>query len=322
MKAIKRITLLLLATLASLMNSAIAQTEYPAKPIRMVVGFSAGGANDIIARMLGAKMQEAWGQPVIIDNRPGANSNIAIEIVAKAPPDGYTLLFNASGMVINPAMYKSLPFDTVRDFEPISQIATFPFLLAVHPSAPWRTIDDLVSAARSQPGKINYGSGAAAFQFAVELFEQQAGIHLFHIPYKGSAGSISAVLANDLQLTVVDPLAAIPHLNSGRLRGLAVTSGKRASSLPDIPTMAEAGVTGYDVTGWAGLFAPAGTPKAIVNKLSQQAVRIVQMPDFRDKLLALGSEPVGSSAEELGMIMKVQSQKWKEVNRSANITAE
>ena len=318
----KRFLLLLLTVSASFTGPAFAQADYPAKPIRMIVGFSPGGANDIIARMLGAKMQEAWGQSVVIDNRPGANSNIAIEIAAKAPPDGYTLLFNASGMVINPAMYESLPFDTIRDFEPISQVATFPFVLAVHPSVPSRTVKELIALAKSQPGTLNYGAGAAAFQFAAELFKQQVGIDLYHIPYKGSVQAINAVLANGVQLTIVDSLPAIPHLKSGRLRGLAVTSGKRASGLPDIPTMIEAGVTGYDITGWAGLFAPAGTPKPIVNKLSQQTVRIVQMPDFREKLLALGSEPVGGSADELATIMKVQSQKWKAVNRTAHIKAQ
>lgn len=318
----KRFLLLLLTVSASFTGPAFAQADYPAKPIRMIVGFSPGGANDIIARMLGAKMQEAWGQSVVIDNRPGANSNIAIEIAAKAPPDGYTLLFNASGMVINPAMYESLPFDTIRDFEPISQVATFPFVLAVHPSVPSRTVKELIALAKSQPGTLNYGAGAAAFQFAAELFKQQVGIDLYHIPYKGSVQAINAVLANGVQLTIVDSLPAIPHLKSGRLRGLAVTSGKRASGLPDIPTMIEAGVADYDITGWAGLFAPAGTPKPIVNKLSQQTVRIVQMPDFREKLLALGSEPVGGSADELATIMKVQSQKWKAVNRTAHIKAQ
>ena len=318
----KRFLLLLLTVSASFTGPAFAQGDYPAKPIRMIVGFSPGGANDIIARMLGAKMQEAWGQSVVIDNRPGANSNLAIEMAAKAPPDGYTLLFNASGMVINPAMYESLPFDTIRDFEPISQVATFPFVLAVHPSVPSRTVKELIALAKSQPGKLNYGAGAAAFQFAAELLKQQVGIDLYHIPYKGSVQAINAVLANDIQLTIVDSLPAIPHLKSGRLRGLAVTSGVRASSLPDIPTMIEAGVPDYDITGWAGLFAPAGTPKPIVNKLSQQIVRIVQMPDFREKLLALGSEPVGGSAEDLATIMKVQSQKWKAVNKTAHIKAE
>ena len=318
----KHFLLLILAASASFTGAAWAQSDYPTKPIRMVVGFPPGGGNDIIARLLGAKLQEAWGQTVVIDNRPGANSNVAIEIAAKAAPDGYTLLFNASGMVINPAMYTSLPFDTIRDFDPISQVATFPFLLAVHPSVPWRTVDDLVARAKSQPGKINYGSGAAAFQFAFELFKQQVGVDIFHIPYKGSVQSINAVLANDIQLVIVDALAAIPHLKSGRLRGLAVTSGKRASGLPGIPTMMEAGVAGYDVTGWAGVFAPAGTPKLALNKLNQQIVRIVHLLDFRERLLALGSEPVGSSSDEFATIMRNQSRKWKEVNKTAHIAAE
>ena len=318
----KRFFVLLLAVPALFAGAALAQSDYPAKPIRMVVGFPPGGGNDIIARLLGAKLQEAWGQSVGIDNRPGANSNIAIEIVAKAPSDGYTLLFNAAGMVINPAMYESFPVDTIRDFEPISQVATFPFVLAVHPSVPARTVKELIALAKSQPGKLNYGAGAAAFQFAAELFKQQAGIDLNHIPYKGSVQAITALLANDVQATVVDSLPATAHFKSGRLRALAVTSGKRASALPEVPTMMEAGVADYDITGWAGLFAPAGTPKPIVNKLTQQTVIIVQTPDFREKLLVLGAEPVGGSAEELAAIMKVQIQKFRAVAKSANIKAQ
>ena len=312
----------LLAFAAVCAVPAVAQTDYPSRPVRMVVGFPPGGGNDIIARILGAKMQEAWGQSVVIDNRPGANSNIAIELVARAPADGYTLLFNAAGMVINPAMYESLPFDTIRDFEPISQVATFPFVLVTNPSVPSRTVKEFIELAKSQPGKLNYGSGAAAFQFAAELLKLQVGINLNHIPYKGSVQAISALLANDVQVTIVDSLPAIPHLKSGRLRGLAVTSGQRASGLPEIPTMMESGIADYDITGWAGLFAPAGTPRPILDKLNQQTVRIVHTPDFREKLLGLGSEPVGGTAEELARIMKVQSQKWKVVAKTANIKAE
>jgi tripartite-type tricarboxylate transporter receptor subunit TctC len=259
---------------------------------------------------------------VVVENRPGANSNIAIEIVAKAPPDGYTLLFNAAGMVINPAMYESFPVDVIRDFEPISQVATFPFLLAVHPSVPARTVKELISLAKSRPGKLNYAAGAAAFQFAAELFKQAAGVDITHVPYKGSVQAINAVLANDVQMTIVDSLPATPHIKSGRLRALAMTSGKRASALPDIPTMMEAGVADYDISGWAGVFAPAGTPKPIVARLTQQTVKIVQTPDFREKLLAMGSEPVGSSAEELAAIMKAQLPRFKAVAKTANIKAQ
>ncbi len=318
----RAILLLLLALSATFAGSAAAQTDYPAKPIRMIVGFPPGGGNDIMARLLSAKMQDAWGQAVVVDNRPGANSNIAIEFVAKAPADGYTLLFNAAGMVINPAMYASFPVDVLRDFEPISQVGTFPFVLAIHASVPAQSVKELIAYAKSQPGKLNYSAGAAAFQIAAELFKQQAGIDVRHIPYKGSVQAISAVLANDTQLTFVDSLPLIPHFKSGRLRGLAVTSPKRFAALPDIPTMMEAGMPDYSITGWAGVFAPAGTPKPIVAKLNQEVVRIVHTPDFRERLLALGSEPVGGSSEELAAIMRVQLARWKAVAKAANITAQ
>ena len=318
----RAILLMLVALSAPLAGSAVAQSDYPTKPIRMIVGFPPGGGNDIMARLISAKMQEAWGQAVVVDNRPGANSNIAIELVAKAPADGYTLLFNAAGMVINPAMYASFPVDVLRDFEPISQVGTFPFVLAVHPSVPAHSVKELIELAKSQPGKLNYSAGAAAFQIATELFKLQAGIDVHHIPYKGSVQAINAVLANDVQLTFVDSLPLIPHFKSGRLRGLAVTSPKRFSALPDIPTMLEAGMPDYAITGWAGVFAPAGTSKPIVAKLNQEIVRIVRMPDIRERLLSLGTEPVGSTSEELATIMKVQLARWKSVAKAANIQAQ
>jgi len=318
----RAILLLLLALSAPFAGSAVAQTDYPTKPIRMIVGFPPGGGNDIMARLLSAKMQDAWGQAVVVDNRPGANSNIAIEFVAKAPADGYTLLFNAAGMVINPAMYASFPVDVLRDFEPISQVGTFPFVLAIHASVPAQSVKELIAYAKSRPGKLNYSAGAAAFQLATELFKQQAGIDVRHIPYKGSVQAINAVLANDTQLTFVDSLPLIPHFKSGRLRGLAVTSPKRFPALPDIPTMMEAGMPDYAITGWAGVFAPAGTPKPIVAKLNQEVVRIVHTPDFRERLLALGTEPVGGSSEELATIMRVQLARWKAIAAAANIKAQ
>ena len=319
MRLIVLLSLLLAAPFA---GTGLAQGDYPSKPIRMVVGFPPGGGNDILARLLSAKLQEAWGQPVVVENRPGAASNIATEYVAKAVPDGYTLLFNAAGMVINPALFASIPFDPVRDFEPVSQLATFPFVLVVHPSVAARTVKELVQLANSQPGKLNYGAGAAAFQLAAELFKQQAGINLNHVPYKGSVQAISGVLANEVQLTFVDSLPVIPHIKSGRLRGLAVTPGKRTSSLPELPTMKEAGLPEYELAGWAGLFAPARTPKAVVSRLHQQSVKIVQMPDIRARMLAMGAEPTGTTPEELTALMKLQVEKWKTVARNANIKAQ
>jgi tripartite-type tricarboxylate transporter receptor subunit TctC len=307
---------------AAFAGTGLAQGDYPAKPIRMVVGFPPGGGNDILARLLSAKLQETWGQPVVVENRPGAASNIATEFVAKAPPDGYTLLFNAAGMVINPALYASIPFDPVRDFEPVSQLASFPFVLVVHPSVPAQSVKELVQLAKSRPGKLNYSAGAAAFQLAAELFKQQAGIDLNHVPYKGSVQAISAVLANEVQLTFVDSLPVIPHIKSGKLRGLAVTPGRRTSSLPELPTMKEAGLPDFELAGWAGLFAPARTPKAVVSKLHQQSVRIVHLPDIRARMLAMGAEPTGTTPEELTALMKIQLEKWKTVAKIANIKAE
>jgi tripartite-type tricarboxylate transporter receptor subunit TctC len=313
------IVMLSLVLAAAVAGPGFAQGDYPSKPVRMVVGFPPGGGNDILARLLSAKLQEAWGQPFVVENRPGAASNIATEFVAKAAPDGYTLLFNAAGMVINPAMFASLPFDPLRDFEPVSQLAVFPFVLVVHPSVPAQNVKELIQWAKSRPGKINYSAASTAFQLAAELLKQQAGIDLNHVPYKGSAQAISGVLANDVQLTFVDSLPVIPHIKSGKLRGLAVTPGVRSSSLPELPTMKEAGLPEFEMAGWAGLFAPARTPKAVVSKLHQQSVKVVQMPDISARMLAMGAEPTGTTPEQLSALMKVQVERWKTVARIANI---
>ncbi len=316
------IALLSLLLAAAFPGAGFAQGDYPSKPVRMVVGFPPGGGNDILARLLAAKLQEAWGQSFVVENRPGAASNIATEFVAKSAPDGYTLLFNAAGMVINPAMFASLPFDPLRDFEPVSQLAVFPFVLVVHPSVPAQNVKELIQWAKSQRGKINYSAGSTAFQLAAELLKQQAGIDLNHVPYKGSAQAISGVLANDVQLTFVDSLPVIPHIKSGKLRGLAVTPGVRTSSLPQLPTMKEAGLPEFELAGWAGLFAPARTPKAVVSKLHQQSVKVVKMPDIRTRMLAMGAEPTGTTPEELAALMKVQVERFKTVARIANIKPE
>jgi len=316
--------MLCLAAVAAVLGAGpvSAQGDYPAKPIRFVVGFPPGGGNDIIARLLGSKLQEIWGQAVVIDNRPGANSIIATEIVAKAPPDGYTLLVNASGMVINPSMYATLPYDALRDFEPVTMLVSFAFVLVVNPSLPAHSMTELVQYAKSQPGKLNYSSAAAAFQLAVELLKIQTGISLNHVPYKGSVPAISAVLANETQLTIVDATSAVPQIRAGKLRALAVALPRRSASLPEVPTMAEAGVPDFEISGWAGLFAPAGTPRPVVVRLHQQAVRILQMPDIREKLLNLGAEPVANSPEEFAAQMKAQIAKWISVARTANIKAQ
>ena len=317
----RSILLLLLALAALWSGPGHAQGDYPSKPIQLLVGFPPGGGNDIMARLLGAKLQEAWRQPVVVVNKPGATSIIAADFVAKAPPDGYTLLVNASLMTIIPAVHSSLPYDTLRDFEPVTMLADFPFVLAVHPSLKVHSVKELVGVAKSQPGKLNYGAASTAFQLTAELFKQQAGIDVNHIPYKGSAQSIKGLLANEVQLAFIDTPPMVSQINSGRLRGLAVTSRVRSSSLPELPTMIEAGVADFEIVGWFALFAPAGTPKPIVNKLYTESAKIVRMPDLREKLVNLGAAPVGNTPEELREIMKKQMNKWITVAKSANIKA-
>lgn len=313
---------LLLALAALLAGPSVAQTNYPSKPIQLVVGFPSGGGNDIVARLLGAKLQETWGQPVVVVNKPGASSIIAMEFVAKAPPDGYTLLLNASVMPVLAALYPSLPIDILRDLEPVTQLTSQSFVLVVHPSVPAHSVKEFILLAKSQPGKLNYGSPAATFHLATELFKQQVAIDLNHVPYKGSAQTINGMLANEVQVGFIDAPALAPQIRSGKLRGLAVTTRTRSAALPELPTMIEAGVPDFEIVGWFALFAPAGTPKPIVNKVYEESARIVKTPDMQEKLVRLDCTPVGNTPEELRAIMKTQMDQWKTTARIANIKAQ
>jgi len=295
---------------------------YPSKPIHIVVGFPPGGGNDIIARLLGVKMQETWGQPVVIDNKPGANSIIAAEYVAKSAPDGYTLLVNATGgMSINPVLYSKLPYDSLKDFVPISMVGSFPLVLVVNPSVPVKSVQELIAYAKANPGKLNYSSGSTAFQVATEMFKQMTGTDLRHIPYKGSAASITAVIAGDVQMTIVDTPPSVVHIKSGRVRALGVTSAKRSGSMPEIPTVAET-VPGYEMALWIGLFAPAGTPREVTAKLNAEVVRIVHLPDVRARLDGMGVEPLGNSSEQMAEWIKREIAKFGPVAKAANIKVE
>jgi len=315
----KTIALLLAALLAF---PAYAQ-QYPAKPLRLVVGFPPGGANDILGRLIGARLQEAWGQPVLVENKPGANAIIATELVAKSAPDGYTLLIGASGaMTFNPGLYAKLPYDPVRDFEPVTMVGSFPLLLTSSPSLPAQSVKDLVQLAKASPGKLNYSAGSTPFQLTMELLKQQAGIDVRHIAYKGSAAAITAVLANEVQMTFVDAPPAVGHIKGGKLRALAVTSRARAAILPEVPTMIEAGIADFDVVLWTSVFAPAGTPRAVVERLQQQIAASLRLPDIRERLAALGIDPVGNTPAELGAIVRADIAKWTAVAKSANIKAE
>jgi tripartite-type tricarboxylate transporter receptor subunit TctC len=296
--------------------------SYPSKPIRLVVGFPPGGGNDIIARLVGAKMQDNWGQPVVIDNKPGANSIIASEFVAKSAPDGYTLLVNATGgMSVNPLLYAKLPYDPLKDFVPISMVGSFPLVLAVNPSLPVQSVTELVAYLKANPGKLNYSAGSTAFQVATEMFKQTTGTDVKHIPYKGSAASITALMAGDVQMTIVDTPPLVPQLKGGRIRALAVTSAKRSAAMPDLPAVAES-VPGYEMVLWIGVFAPAGTPGEITAKLTDEVVRIVKLPDIREKLVGMGVDPLGNSSEETADRIRREIARYGPVVKAAGITAE
>ena len=308
--------------LISAATGAWAQT-YPSKPIRMVVGFPPGGGNDIIARMVGAKMQENWGQPVVIDNKPGANSIIAAEFVAKSAADGYTLLVNATGgMSVNPVLYAKLPYDSLKDFVPIGMVGSFPLVLVVNPSVPANSVQELVKYAKANPGKLNYSSGSTAFQVATEMFKQMTAVDVRHIPYNGSAASITAVIAGDVHMTIVDTPPLVPQIKAGRVRALAVTSAKRAGAMPELPTIAESGVPGYEMALWIGVFAPGGTPHDIAAKLNAELARIVNLPDIRGKLEEMGVEPLGNTSEETAEWIRREIAKYGPVVKAADIKAE
>ncbi|MBI2317247.1 MAG: tripartite tricarboxylate transporter substrate binding protein [Betaproteobacteria bacterium] len=314
--------ILLVLALCGTVSASLAQ-GYPSKPIHIVVGFPPGGGTDILARLVGAKLQETWSQPVIIDNKPGANSIIATEHVAKSAPDGYTLLANGTnGMAILPVLSPKLPYDSVKDFAPISILGLFPLVLVVHPSVPARTVQELTAHLKANPGKLNYSSATTAFHVATEMFKQMTGTSVNHIPFKGSAQSVNAVVANTTQMTIIDMPPTMQLVKGGRLRALGVTTAKRVSIDATIPTLAESGVPGYDMEVFVGLFAPAATPADIVAKLTAEAMRIVRLPDVREKLLSIGIEPVGSTAEQMGDAVKAGIAKFREVVRAGNIKAE
>ena len=315
--------ILFLALVVAFGLQANAQTIFPSKPVRLIVGFPPGGANDILARLVGARMQDAWGQNVIVENRPGANAIIGTELVAKSAPDGYTLLVGASGaMAFNPGLYDTLPYDPLRDFAPITMLGSFPLVLGVNPSLPALSVRELIALAKGAPGKLNYGAGSTPFQLAAELFRTQADVRIGHVPYKGSAATVAAVMANEVQMTFVDAPPAMAQIRAGRMRALAVTSRSRAAVLPEVPTMIEAGLGNYDVVLWTSLFAPAGTPRQVIDAVQAQAVNALQAAEVRERMAALGIDMVGNTPEQLGAILRADLQKWTAVAKSAGVKAE
>jgi tripartite-type tricarboxylate transporter receptor subunit TctC len=295
---------------------------YPAKPIRIVVHFPPGGPTDLVARAVGQKLTEAWGQQVIIDNRPGAGGVIGVDLVVRAAPDGYTLLLGTGGsMSVAPAIGLKAPYNVFSDLAPVSLVVLNPQLLVLHPSLPASSLKELIRFAKSKPGQINYASvGPGSPQhLGMEMLKSMAGIDMLHIPYKGTAPAITDVLAGQVSLMFNSMPSVLPHVKNKKLKGIAVSSARRSAAAPDIPTVAEAGLAGFQYVTWYGLYAPAATPREIVMKLNTQVVKILAEPELSQRFSSQGAEPAGSSPEQLALHMREEHESWKKVIKSANI---
>ncbi len=312
-------------TLAMSVAGSAGAAEYPVKPIRMLVAFAPGGGTDIIGRIAAQGITENLGQHVVVDNRPGAGGNIGTEMVAKALPDGYTLITAGTGThAINPSLYAKIPYDAVRDFVPVCLVAETPYLMVVPVSVPARTVREFIELAKAAPGKLNMASSGAGGMphLSGELFKIMTGVQLTHIPYKGTGAVFPDLIAGRMQVTFGDIVATYPYAKADRLRALGITSPKRAAQLPDIPTIAESGVPGYDAVGWFAVFAPANTPAHVVAKLNAAIVKFVRKPELKDRLAALGAEIVASSPDELARIQRNDIARWAKVVKESGAKAE
>jgi tripartite-type tricarboxylate transporter receptor subunit TctC len=315
------------AFVAALMAPSFAAAQsagsYPDRPIKFVVPVSAGGTTDIMARVLAARLSAAWGQPVIVENKPGGSGIAAAESVARARPDGYTLFMGTIGTLsVNQSLFPKLSYDSMRDFAPVTLVAVAPIVLVINPKVPARNVAELVALAKSKPGSLNYstsGNGASP-HLAAELFKSLAGIDVVHVPYNGGGPSIAAVISGDVHMMFDNVFTALPHVKDGRLRALAVASRERSKSMPDVPTMAEAGLPGHEIAGWVGLVAPAATPGEIVRKLSSELARQMAFPEVREKFV--GADPVGNTPEEFAAFLRAEIAKWGKLIRESNIRPE
>lgn len=308
---------------ATLCGSALAQT-YPSKPITMVVPFSPGGATDIMSRLLAERLNKRLGQPVLVENRPGAGTMIASEYVAKAPADGYTLLIAASSLGIAPSLYKKVNYDPIKDFAPVSQVASVVHVLVVHPTLPVKNVGELITWLKANPAKANYGSVGAgtSTHLEAELFNSVAGVKMEHIPYKGSAPALTDLIGGQLQVMFDAYASSGPFIKDGKVRLLAVTTAQRSKSLPDTPTVAESGLPGYEAMPWLGLVAPAGTPAPVVNKLYAELHEVLNEPEVQDKFRALGLDIIGSKPEEFSAFLKKDIVKWAKVIKDSGAKAD
>lgn len=307
--------------LAAAAGGATAQA-YPSKPVRIIVPFAPGGPADIQARLIGPRLTEAWGQPVVVENRAGGNTIIATELTARSDPDGHIVQVISAGFAINVSLYSRLPYDSLRDFAPVTQLTSGPAIVVVHPSLPAGSVKQLIQLARSRPGQLTYASAGLPSQLAVELFKVMTGTDLAHVPYKGAAPAMIDLIAGHVQVSFPTIIGALSHVRSGRLRALATTGMKRAPAAPDLPTMMEAGVPGYEAANWFGTAVPAKTPPAIVAKLSQEIARVLRLPDVSERLLSQGMEPTSSTPEEFSTYIRSEMTKWAKVVKASGAKPE
>ncbi len=316
------VVLLAASALASLTCGAGAQT-YPSKPIRMVVPFAAGGPTDVYARAVGQELTKLLGQPVIVDNRPGAGGNLGADLVAKSPPDGYSVVLGAVGaFAVNMTLYPKMPYDVLRDFAPVSLVAIVPMVLVVNPGLPVKTPKELVELAKSKPGKLSYGSAGngTSIHMSAEMFKAMTGIDMAHVPYKGAAPAMTDLIGGQVQLMFADATSVIPHVKSGKVRAVAAT--KHVEAMPEVPTFTQSGFPSYDPTVWYGVFAPAGTPRDVVVKLNAGIAKSLQARDVRERLIGLGAQPTSSAPEEFTEFVRAEISRWGKVVKSSGATVD
>jgi tripartite-type tricarboxylate transporter receptor subunit TctC len=314
------------ALVCALATQSWSQSGYPSRPVKIVLGFPPGQATDTVARTLAQKLTETTGQPFVVENRPGAAGIIGTDLVAKSAPDGYTLVMGSSGpLAVNPGLYGAkLPYDPVRDFAPITVAAAVPLFIVAHPGFPPGTVKELIAYAKANPGKINYASGGSGVtnHLAMEMFKSLAGVDMVHVPFKGGPPALTALIAGDVSVMFETGPGALPHVKAGRLKAIAVGSLQRSVAMPDLPTVAESALPGFEAIAWIAISAPTGTPRPIIQKLNSEIVKILQQPDVKERFLALGAEPVGNTPEEFAAYLKAEIAKWGKVIRESGATVD
>ena len=315
---------LAMSTALAWSSAARAQQAYPAKPIRLILPFPPGGSTDIVARLIGQKLTESWGQPVLIENRPGAGGNIAAETAARAAPDGYTLFQVNVANAIGATLYPKLPYDLITSFAPVIQLATTPYVLLAHPTVPAKNTAELIALAKARPGQLNYASagGGSATHLSGELLKSMAGVNIVHVPYKGTGPAVTALLSGEVDLYFATVPAALPLVETKKLRALGVTSARRSPLMRDVPAIAEAGLKGYETSTWHGILAPAATPADIVAKLNAEIARTLAQPAVRERLVGQGLDPVGGTPEQFGAYLKTEISKWAVVVKASGARPE